>query len=66
MVGALIYLFIGEIFIALSATALKNTKWRLSSQNHKLFEFPGQVLKSPTSTHIGLICVENPRAENIS
>jgi len=44
MVGALYSPFIGEIFLALSATALKNKKY--SSQNNKLFELFGLAPKS--------------------
>jgi hypothetical protein len=54
--GPYTYPFIGEYFLALSATALKNTKWRFASQNHKLFKLFGLVPKSPT--HTGLICVK--------
>jgi hypothetical protein len=32
-----IYLFIGKYRLELSGTALRNTKWRFASQNHKLF-----------------------------
>ncbi len=40
----------------MSATALKNTKWRFSNLNHKNLEFFGLV---PASlTHTGLICVK--------
>ena len=43
------------------ATALNNTKWRLSSKGkHQNFGFFGLVPKSPI--HTGLICVTTPRS----
>jgi hypothetical protein len=47
----------------MSVTALKSTKWRLSSLNHQLFEFLSLVPKSPI--HTGLISAKNPEP-NIS
>jgi hypothetical protein len=41
------------IFLAISATALKSTKWRLSSLTHQLFEIFGLLPKS--LIHTGLI-----------
>ncbi len=47
-----IYLLIGEIFLTLSSTALKNIKWRFSSQNHKLNEF--DLCKNPGDEYLML------------